>query len=703
MKLNELPDWDGFLSCDCTPLGELHELMMYFTEQEGAYPAIARYIAYVIHFARLIILLKNCRERIEAPPFEYQPLDFRSNSIRLLRFDLDTPYLPAPDQTCLLVELCMKQFSSDECPEYYALSYVWGSSHCDRPILVNGQLLSITENLLIVLSQLRQKNFEGWIWIDAICIHQDNNLEKGLFLQRMPSIYKGAKSTLAWVGEHDRGNSSQSKDSLLWITRMEVIIQQLVRLPTTENIHSEDENHSTSTMDQIESKDLMALLSTKQDLVMKTMLKIAEILKGRDKECVRTLEELLSHPIWTRIWIVQEFASSGDVVLVNKEQTLELRIFFNLWAVLYQGLNQDAKFGSDLLSLKIRTRIKSMAPMLLLSSALGTYRTPRSLFELLRATGWFRASDSRDRIFALLGIAVDSSELGISAKYELPYENVCAIVSEALMRKYGLSMLSFNAGYTYCRGRFNPSLPSWCSDWTLGTAYTILTDRPAGGDSFDACGTAKGTNPMIFDRTRGTVSLSGTIVDSIRQVQEFDSAGPDPKHVVAQLLSQLRDLSNFKGPPGWPKVPTYVEQALFCVPIAHQRPAPSTSMIEWHGRSQEFFKAFGALSDEHMKSNHSPVESPPLGQLNPYVQEVIRRAAGRAIFACEDNYLGLGPVSMQKRDLMCIFQNSSVPSIIRPLPSGSFLYIGEAYVHGIMYGEYFDRSKKFHQRTLIIE
>lgn len=484
-----------------------------------------------------------------------------------------------------------------------------------------------------------------------------------------------------------------------------MIIQEVIGLPTTDQIHKEDENDSLSALNQIKSNDLMMLLSKKQDLVTKTMLRIAEILTGKDKECSRKLEEVLSHPIWTRIWIVQEFASSRDVFLVNEEQTLELRTFFDVWAVLYHGLNQDANFDLDLLSSKVRARIKSMAPMLLLSSVLGISRKPRSLFELLRATGWFCASDPRDKIFALMGIAGDSSELAIPTNYELPYENICVTVSEALIRKYGLSMLSFNAGCADHHGRVNPSLPSWCSDWRLGTSYTLVKDRPAARNSFNACGTLKGTTQVIFDRTRGRMSLIGTIVDSTRHVRECDVTAFDSnhKHAVSQLLSQLRSLSSFQKASSWSNVSAYVEQALFCVPIAHQGPVPSISIPDSQGRSQELFEAYDALSGEIPKSSNSPSEPCPLGRLNPYVQEVIRRAAGRAIFACENNYLGLGPVSMQKGDLVCIFQDSSVPSIIRSLRNGCFLYIGEAYVHGIMHGEYFNRSKHFDHRTFIIE
>jgi hypothetical protein len=40
------------------------------------------------------------------------------------------------------------------------------------------------------------------IWIDAICINQDDNLERSAQVQIMGSIYQTAKRLRIWLGEH---------------------------------------------------------------------------------------------------------------------------------------------------------------------------------------------------------------------------------------------------------------------------------------------------------------------------------------------------------------------------------------------------------------------------------------------------------------------------------------------------------------------
>jgi hypothetical protein len=89
--------------------------------------------------------------------------------------------------------------------EYEALSYAWGELHSTRRIFLrrNGSRLpvDIQENLYNCLLRLRGVKTSRTIWIDAICINQDDLTEKGLQITLMPRIYSGAQQVLAWLGE----------------------------------------------------------------------------------------------------------------------------------------------------------------------------------------------------------------------------------------------------------------------------------------------------------------------------------------------------------------------------------------------------------------------------------------------------------------------------------------------------------------------
>lgn len=100
---------------------------------------------------------------------------------------------------------------------YEALSYVWGSEEDQKSIYVrtddksndsspsssigNIRRLLVTANLHAALLHLRDGLFERIMWIDAICINQKDNVEKGQQVQFMAEIYANANRVIVWLGE----------------------------------------------------------------------------------------------------------------------------------------------------------------------------------------------------------------------------------------------------------------------------------------------------------------------------------------------------------------------------------------------------------------------------------------------------------------------------------------------------------------------
>lgn len=118
-------------------------------------------------------------------------------SIRLLRL------LPDQDKQsqiqCQLFEFALLN-SHSTCP-YEALSYVWGFDNKPCSVTVNSGDLRIGSNLHAALSSLRHSTLERIIWIDALCINQDDMTEKGQQVQSMAKIYAKANCVIVWLGE----------------------------------------------------------------------------------------------------------------------------------------------------------------------------------------------------------------------------------------------------------------------------------------------------------------------------------------------------------------------------------------------------------------------------------------------------------------------------------------------------------------------
>ena len=67
----------------------------------------------------------------------------------------------------------------------------------------NG-LLPITKNLAGALQHLRHTNQERTLWIDAVCINQQDLEERGQQVALMKEIFQYSHRTLVWLGEESR-------------------------------------------------------------------------------------------------------------------------------------------------------------------------------------------------------------------------------------------------------------------------------------------------------------------------------------------------------------------------------------------------------------------------------------------------------------------------------------------------------------------
>jgi hypothetical protein len=171
---------------------------------------------------------EDMKERIAT----HKPLN-NANSIRLVKFEIITPKpgfvisegwsrdnvsilhtdeeIQAAEQ--LLAMPVVECFDLDECPWYLALSYTWGDAfRQDDPKDASSaphQIMKydfgsgpfhIPVNLKIALDHLAISYRDKWLWIDAICIDQQNNVEKAHQVSIMGRIFSQASAVVVWLG-----------------------------------------------------------------------------------------------------------------------------------------------------------------------------------------------------------------------------------------------------------------------------------------------------------------------------------------------------------------------------------------------------------------------------------------------------------------------------------------------------------------------
>ncbi|KAI1759272.1 heterokaryon incompatibility protein-domain-containing protein [Hypoxylon sp. FL1150] len=126
--------------------------------------------------------------------YAYKPLN--RNAIRLLQLEpgaYDDPLRGHLDR----IDIAKAQ------QKYTALSYVWGRPDYNQRhfIRIGNGYLQIWGNLNNALRTLRSENRVITLWVDALCINQQDFMEKSEQVQLMTQIYSSAAGVHSWMGD----------------------------------------------------------------------------------------------------------------------------------------------------------------------------------------------------------------------------------------------------------------------------------------------------------------------------------------------------------------------------------------------------------------------------------------------------------------------------------------------------------------------
>ncbi|QDS75626.1 hypothetical protein FKW77_006754 [Venturia effusa] len=135
--------------------------------------------------------------------YTYKPLD-RGESIRILVLQPASEFLSPlagellhDDREHILNDLADSQ-------QYETVSYAWGETIFTHWITLDGTArLSITANVDSMLRHLRKGHRRVRLWVDAICLNQEDAEEKAVQVQLMGEIYQHAHKLHIWLGPGD--------------------------------------------------------------------------------------------------------------------------------------------------------------------------------------------------------------------------------------------------------------------------------------------------------------------------------------------------------------------------------------------------------------------------------------------------------------------------------------------------------------------
>jgi ankyrin repeat protein len=300
--------------------------------------------------------------------FEYKPIGLEGPAFRLLR-------LLKGNNDPLQCELFESKLAPpQDVEDYAALSYTWGSNSRPCEITINGSKMRVTKNAYLALRDLRDRERDRVLWIDALCINQNDNKERGQQVQQMGSIYRKAERVVIWLGE-----SSYDTDYVM--------------------------HH----MKKLE-KEGIKHASNGREILDKEWVDIwSEVVHDLDTDQIGLLLEgfwSLLHRNWfKRVWIIQETANARDAEIVCGGKFVLASIFARTVSLLKITPDPHCQPILDIMPGHHRNR--------------SWWAEKPDLYTMLDKFRNSEATDPRDNIYALLGISSDASDTSLlEANYE---------------------------------------------------------------------------------------------------------------------------------------------------------------------------------------------------------------------------------------------------------------------------------------------
>ncbi|KAF2629715.1 HET-domain-containing protein [Macroventuria anomochaeta] len=111
----------------------------------------------------------------------------------------------------IIVGLKLDTVPLSTAPSFEALSYCWGSKDLCTGIFISTadhgeQIYRVTEDLAtclysLLIAERPEQRPPAYLWVDQICINQDDVHERSVQVRRMADIYKTASEVIVWLGQ----------------------------------------------------------------------------------------------------------------------------------------------------------------------------------------------------------------------------------------------------------------------------------------------------------------------------------------------------------------------------------------------------------------------------------------------------------------------------------------------------------------------
>jgi hypothetical protein len=542
------------------------------------------------------------------------------------------------------------------------------------------------------------------IWIDAVCINQEDLDERASQVKIMTWIYGCAHQVFVWLGK-PVAHLAQAKQ-LLWALK----------------------KHDVSELHEYQPKKPEDLKNTSVFLAS----------SASSREAWIALGDLFSRAWFGRIWVVQEVVFGGTAKIYFGDELIKYKhidhfaeCYEHSWWVqhyLHRVFDHhDLHLPADEAKVaRIRENMYAVGHIQQSNERLDVGLS-YDYFNMLMFSKAFDAGDPRDKIYALWGLCTRIDNIGMP-DYGIDAAALYPDIFAITLAESGTMPFSLHTPREISEKIHK--LPSWCPDYSAKDYYTAdFTATHAAGHT---AGHAwkRGINIRRAADNRRKLGVRIAPVDHIALVgesmDEFLTSGKCPMWI--KILSCMpdtykkkqqscidvfwriwvrdREWREYEARPiigqcfaSWLVV--QVAKTICRTPEGEQRAAITSSFME-------SFKELSRIDTTGLLPRPDELES-YLGLSRPAdttaITPISRRTQSEGVererywhyddqsprvrdkfFITKDGYVGIGPCTMREGDLMCIFCGAPSCFVIRVSEDheGCYELVGPAYVHGLM-------------------
>jgi hypothetical protein len=478
---------------------------------------------------------------------------------------------------------------------------------------------------------------------------------------------------------------------------------------------------------------------------------IRHALQREDYDFGAAYKDMFERSYWYRTWIIQEIFSAREISMQCGEDIISWRDLREFQKFLYRECyGYDRRVPSPMERHHMWTPLitrKAMVDVIAGARRFdilyhlrkskpepGSDKRPPPLHTLLFEHWDALATNPRDKVFALKGLADDGDSYDIDIDYEQSVNQIFKRVVTEYIRIYG------HLDIILPKRPQNPvhNLPTWCQDWSSTTSsYTggnaIQDAYPfrTSGRQYQACGVARARNPpqlrIQFASYGQIMTAHGWKIDRIHTHSDvahfrgFHQARPDlfdfsDFFALFGLTPHRRPLQPFRPT----ELDTWyaIHRGALRRGFRAERDCGLVRGLrsEWrdycHKKHDEFFRVLTRATmleveelvdmvalDDWRRARDVPRDLED--RLTDVMTSRMRRAlrglgrtnvhgGHKCFFTTTTGLMGLAPNGTRRGDVVVILQGCSLPVVLREsnVRDGCWVLVGAAYVAGFMHGQF---------------